>query len=66
MKKILMIATGGTIASRGGAEGLEPGLMPEELLSMVPEIREFCTPDSVQIFNIDSTNITPEHWVRIA
>ncbi len=66
MKKILMIATGGTIASRGGAEGLEPGLTPEELLSMVPEIREFCTPDSVQIFNIDSTNITPEHWVRIA
>ena len=66
MKKILMIATGGTIASRGGEEGLEPGLTPEELLSRIPEIREFCKPDSVQIFNIDSTNITPEHWIRIA
>lgn len=65
MKKILMIATGGTIASRGGEEGLEPAYA-EELLSRIPEIREFCKPDSVQIFNIDSTNITPEHWIRIA
>lgn len=66
MKKILMIATGGTIASRGGDEGLEPGLTPEELLSRVPEINEFCQPDCLQIFNIDSTNITPEHWIKLA
>ena len=66
MKKILMIATGGTIASRSGPEGLEPELAPDELLSRVPEIWDFCEPDCVQIFSIDSTNITPEHWIKIA
>ena len=38
----------------------------ETLLSYVPEVAEFCSADAVQIFNIDSTNITPEHWVQIA
>lgn len=36
------------------------------LLGCVPEIRDFCRADSLQIFNIDSTNITPDHWVKIA
>ena len=66
MKKILMIATGGTIASRAGEDGLAPEMDSSGLLGRVPEICEFCRPDSVQIFNIDSTNITPDHWVKIA
>ncbi len=66
MKKILLIATGGTIASHIGKEGLEPKLPAEELLKSVPEVFEFCEPSAVQIFNIDSTNITPWHWLEIA
>ncbi len=66
MKKILMIATGGTIASRGGADGLAPEMDSAGLLNYVPEIRDFCEADSVQIFNIDSTNVTPGHWIKIA
>ena len=66
MKKILMIATGGTIASRGGEDGLAPEMDSDGLLGCVPEIRDFCRADSLQIFNIDSTNITPDHWVKIA
>lgn len=65
MKKIFMIATGGTIASKVGAEGLVPATSSEELLSFVPEIRNFCEPSAVQLFNIDSTNITPRHWLEI-
>ena len=61
-----MIATGGTIASRAGEDGLAPEMDSSGLLGRVPEICEFCRPDSVQIFNIDSTNITPEHWLKIA
>lgn len=61
-----MIATGGTIASRAGEDGLAPEMDSSGLLGRVPEICEFCRPDSVQIFNIDSTNITPDHWVKIA
>lgn len=66
MKKILLIATGGTIASRAGSDGLAPEMDSAGLLECVPEIRKFCEADSVQIFNIDSTNITPDHWIKIA
>lgn len=66
MKKILMIATGGTIASRGGADGLSPQVKSDELIGFVPEIKNFCQADTLQIFNIDSTNITPRHWIEIA
>ena len=37
-KKILMIATGGTIASKPTGSGLAPALTSEELLECVPEI----------------------------
>ncbi len=66
MKKILLIATGGTIASHLGAEGLIPGMGAEELLKNVPEVFEICQPTAIQIYNIDSTNITPEHWLKLA
>lgn len=66
MKKILMIATGGTIASVSGADGLTPQVNSEKLISYIPEISEFCKADTLQIFNIDSTNITPDHWIKIA
>lgn len=66
MKKILLIATGGTIASRASGQGLAPSIDSNELLKYVPEIRDFCEVDSLQIFNIDSTNVTPEHWLKIA
>ncbi len=66
MKKILLIATGGTIASKVGKNGLTPALSSDGLLDCVSEIREFCEADSIQLFNIDSTNVTPEHWIKIA
>ncbi len=66
MKKILLIATGGTIASQLGAEGLIPGMQADQLLKNVPEVFEFCQPHAIQIYNIDSTNITPLHWVKLA
>ncbi len=66
MKKILLIATGGTIASHSGADGLIPELRAEELLKCVPEVFDVCQPSAIQIYNIDSTNVTPEHWIRLA
>ena len=64
-KKILMIATGGTIASKKSADGLTPELTSEELLSFVPEVKEFCDPSCVQLMNIDSTNICADDWLKI-
>ncbi len=66
MKKILLIATGGTIASHLGAEGLVPILAADDLLKNVPEVFDICQPSAIQIYNIDSTNVTPEHWVKLA
>lgn len=64
MKKILFIATGGTIASVDSGGGLTPGSSAEELLSGISlpeaEIR------SVQPFSLDSTNLTPQHWTELA
>lgn len=66
MKKILMIATGGTIASKSTNRGLAPALTADDLLSSVPEIREVCSVQEVQPFNIDSTNVYSRHWLEIA
>ena len=65
-KHILMIATGGTIASKETAEGLAPALSSKELLSCVPEIGSVCRVDAVQPFNLDSTNVYAKHWLEIA
>lgn len=66
MKKILMIGTGGTIACKRSSDGLKPVMSSDELLSFVPAAKEFCQADSLQILNIDSTNMQPEHWLLIA
>ena len=55
MKHILMIATGGTIASRSTDSGLTPLLSSEDLLRYIPRVSEFCTVTTVQPFNLDST-----------
>ncbi len=63
MKKILLLGTGGTIASEMTPQGLTPELTPEQLLRYVPYISQLCQVDCVSLYNIDSTNITPDHWL---
>lgn len=65
-KKILLIATGGTIASCKTESGLAPGLSAEQLLSAIPEAKELCTIDTLQPLHLDSTNIQPSHWLLLA
>ena len=66
MKHILMIATGGTIASKETADGLTPQLTSEELLAEVPELEQLCRIDTVQLMNRDSTNINSRDWLQMA
>ena len=66
MKNILLIATGGTIASKRSDRGLKPLISSEELLSYVPAAKEFCRADALQLMNLDSTNIQPKHWLAMA
>lgn len=66
MKKILLICTGGTIASVRTELGLAPGITADELVNIAPGIRNICDVDAIQLFSLDSTNIKHEHWVEIA
>ena len=66
MKKILMITTGGTIASKKSQQGLTPGITAEELLTYIPQVQEICHVDTLALFNLDSTNMTPKHWLTLA
>lgn len=61
-KKILLICTGGTIASTLKKDGYAPGLTDSDILNYIPSVLEFCDVDTVQVCNIDSTNMTPGHW----
>ena len=60
-KKILLITTGGTIASDITEEGLAPKLSPEEMVSYLPDMEE-CELTTLPICNIDSTNVTLHEW----
>lgn len=62
MKKILMIATGGTIASKETENGLTPAMTGEELAASVPGIKDKCEITVMQLMNIDSTNMRPRLW----
>ena len=66
MKKILMLATGGTIASKDSGQGLTPAITSQEILSYVPAIGQLCQVEAIQLMNLDSTNITPRHWQEMA
>ena len=63
--KILLVATGGTIASQASEHGLRPGLGGEQILSYIPELCDEYDMDAVQVCNIDSTNMTPAVWGEI-
>lgn len=66
MKKILLIGTGGTIASEVTDGGLAPELTTEQLLAHIPSISRICRAECVQLLNLDSTNMTPAHWLLLA
>lgn len=65
-KKILLIATGGTIASCYTEEGLAPKIVAEDLLQYVEEHQAYCSVEVTQPFGLDSTNIYAKHWLELA
>ena len=65
MKKILMIATGGTIASIPSNNGLIPKISGKDIISLVPALKNICTIDTAEIMNIDSSNLSPAHYIKM-
>ena len=66
MKQILLIATGGTIASKYTKDGLSPAITAQELLTYIPAASAFCRIETVQPFFLDSTNVGPDQWLILA
>ena len=66
MRHILLITTGGTIACRDSGHGLAPALTAEDLLAAVPAVTRVCRVDTLPLFNLDSTDMTPKEWMAVA
>lgn len=66
MKKLMLLTTGGTIASLEGDNGLVPELEADEILSYLPGLNTLYHIESKPLMNIDSTNMQPEYWGIIA
>jgi len=68
LPKILLLSTGGTIASRIDYRtgSVTPALTAQELNASVPELSEVANIDAEVLFSEYSENITPEHWLGIA
>ncbi|MBI5698029.1 MAG: Glu-tRNA(Gln) amidotransferase subunit GatD [Thaumarchaeota archaeon] len=68
LPKILLLSTGGTIASRIDYRtgSVTPALSARELNASVPELAEIANIDAEVLFSEYSENITPEHWIKIA
>ncbi len=66
MKKILLITTGGTIASRLTDEGLAPGLDGGALARFLGGLADSYDLTVRDLLRLDSSNIQPEEWQLIA
>ncbi len=66
MKKILLLTTGGTIASRPTEEGLSPEMDGAGLLSRLGGAADSYALTIRDLLRLDSSNIQPEEWQLIA
>jgi len=68
--KVLVVATGGTIAG----EQREPGTLGSyeikksvnEIVGLIPNVQRYAQVETEQFSNVPSPSITPDHWLRLA
>ncbi|MEI6080600.1 MAG: asparaginase [bacterium] len=67
-KKILLILTGGTFGMKEGmpTNALRPSTVDGKyILEAVPEVKQLADVEWVSIFNLDSSDISCDHWENI-
>ena len=64
-KKILLLTTGGTIASLAGSDGLQPH-RSEVMERELNQLRTYYDITVRDVMCLDSSNIRPEEWKQIA
>ena len=65
-KKLLIITTGGTLACIQDEKGLVPGLSGQDILAYISDITDLYQVDFLELFQLDSANIQPENWQKLA
>ena len=66
MKRILLINTGGTFSSRPGDRGLTPELSSQEIGRLLGGFDPGLSIQAEDYCSLDSSNITPDDWARLA
>ena len=66
--RVLILHTGGTFGMRPRQpdKALAPDEFPGALLQQVPELAEIAQVDARHFCNIDSSDVTPDHWLQLA
>lgn len=62
VKSVLLLSTGGTIASAPSEEGLVPKFTGAEMVKLIPQLEGLCHIDCKSILSLDSSNMQPEDW----
>ncbi len=65
-KRILLLSTGGTIASQPSEDGLIPAIDGKRIFQLMGGMNEIYDVDAEDILHLDSSNIQPEEWQLIA
>lgn len=63
-RRILLIATGGTIACTPGSRGLTPTLAAADMLDFIP--KPAVEVECIDLLSLDSSNVQPEEWLVMA
>jgi L-asparaginase len=67
VKNVLILHTGGTLMMRGGDPSpLAPDVYTSDLLAELPVLRKVAEIESRILFNLDSSDMQPHHWVELA
>jgi L-asparaginase len=68
--RVLVIQTGGTLAMAVDADApeatLAPSAMRQDLASLVPTLHDVAEIETEELFNLDSGDMQPSHWIAIA
>lgn len=66
MNRILMISTGGTLASSHSDNGLAPELHVRDILDRIAGLTTGFSVEEEELFMMDSSNMQPEEWEQLA
>lgn len=66
MQRILLISTGGTLASSQAESGLRPGLGGKNITERIKGLIRDVEIDVNELFMLDSSNMQPEEWSELA